>query len=84
MSVLYGSLYPESISGIAIIAACSVYYKGWPFPSDWGVRFFYHFCRTISRFNGTFPGEKSGFGGREAKTIMMDWSHQGITGHYCL
>ena len=81
---LYASRYSESIRGLILITACSVYYKGW---ENWtakkiqvAARFFY----PLSKIMGYFPGNVIGFGGKEARHVMKDWGNNALTGKYKL
>jgi predicted alpha/beta hydrolase len=42
------------------------------------------FFYPLSRLLGYFPGRVIGFGGREARTVMKDWTHNLKTGSYKL
>lgn len=80
---LYAAKNPKRITGLILIACCSVYYKGW------GSKQFFtlmmtQLTRVVSKLLGYFPGRKLGFGGTEAKTVMRDWSEQSRTGNYVL
>ena len=81
---LYLSKHPSTVDGLILVAACSVYYKGWAGFQKWktlmGVRLF----AGLSRLFGYFPGDKVGFGGKGAKTVILDWSHLGVTGEFKL
>ena len=81
---LHLSKHPSTVDGLILVAACSVYYKGWADFQKWktlmGVRLF----AGLSRLFGYFPGDKVGFGGKGAKTVILDWSHLGVTGEFKL
>ena len=82
LNCLYASTRPEGLSGLVLVAAQSVYYKGWPFPRSIGVFFFEHFVRIVANTMGYFPGRFFRFGHREARRLIRDWAHQGLTGRY--
>lgn len=66
-----------------LIASCSVYYKGWgskQYPTLVATQFF----TLVSVLLGYFPGEKIGFDGTEAKTVISDRSNQSRTGNYVI
>lgn len=79
---LFVSKYPNSVNGLLLVASCSVYYKGWSGGQKWktlmGIRVF----PLLSQLFGYFPGDKVGFGGKGAKTAILDWSHLGRTGQF--
>lgn len=82
LASLYVGKNPTAVSGLVLIAACSIYYKGWQgsgrLKTLMGITFF----PLLSRLFGYFPGDKVGFGGKGAKTMLLDWSHVGKTSRY--
>ena len=84
LAALYLSKNPQMADGLILIACCSVYYKGWNGIRRFGALFSIQLFALLARIFGYFPGTKVGFGGVEAKTVMIDWSHLGRTGNYAL
>ena len=82
LNVLYASQHQQLISGLILVAACSVYYKGWKFPLNIGVLMATQTARLLVKFLGYFPGEKVGFAGTEAKNLILDWAYNARTGGY--
>ena len=82
LSMLYTGTKPESVRGLILIAASSPYFRGWPFPKNIGLLVYEQFLYGVARLVGHLPGQSLGFGGREARTLMRDWSRQGLTGKY--
>ena len=78
LACLHASRWPESFETILLVATCSVYYKPWGV----GLWFFLHMARFLSTVFGHFPGKIVGFAGREARTLVRDWSRQGFHGTY--
>ena len=74
----------KNIEGLILTASCSVYYKGWPILSRWGLLFFTQLASLITIIVGYFPGRKLGFGGREARGVMRDWAYNARSGNYIL
>ena len=81
---LYWSLYPDSMKSLILIASCSVYYKGWRNLQALKVYTAGKVFYPLSRIIGYFPGNRLGFAGKEAKTIMKDWCNTVVTGIYKL
>ncbi len=81
---LYTSRYPDSIKGILLCAACSVYYQGWDGRQAQGLRFISHVMYPLSRAVGFFPGNTVGFGGKEARGVIRDWCRTVRSGRYDL
>jgi len=84
VSLLYLRRNVQDISGLVLAASCSVYYKGWAIPGNLATLLFSQTSRLIVHMVGYFPGRKIGFGGTEAKTIMIDWANNALTGDYRL
>lgn len=76
--------YPNLFDGLILVAANSVYYEGWTGKQRYANLFGYYVFNLMSRIVGYFPGHKVGFGGKAAKTQMIDWSHVGKHGSYKL
>ncbi len=82
LSFLHAAASPGSVAGVLAVACCSVYWRTYGKRPSPGVWLFTRFARWSSALLGVFPGEKIGFGGREARTVMRDWAHQAATGRY--
>lgn len=82
LACLYAAATGERIAGLILVASGSVYYRSWAFPWSWLVLFFTGAARIIAEIVGYFPGRQFGFGGREARRVMRDWSAQARTGRY--
>lgn len=74
--------YPDLFDGLILVAANSVYYKGWAGKQRYTNLFGYYLFALLSRIVGYFPGHKVGFGGEAAKTQVLDWSYVGKNGKY--
>ncbi|MEM6377220.1 MAG: hypothetical protein AAF705_03345 [Bacteroidota bacterium] len=70
------------MDNLILITACNVYYKGWKNQAQ--VILAGRLFPIISKLFGYFPGNKIGFSGREAMTVMRDWSSNALTGKYKL
>jgi len=84
LSCLFASRNTHRIDGIILSATCSVYYKGWPGLSAYRILLGTQFAGLVASIVGYFPGDKVGFGGKEARSLMRDWSRQARTGRYVL
>ncbi len=82
LSCLYLGANPGAVSGIILVAAPSVYYRGWDFPANLGILAVTRAFPAIAGVLGYFPGKSIGFGGTEARGVIRDWAHQGQTGRY--
>ncbi len=82
LACLFAATRPEAVSGLVLIASCSVYHRGWRFPGNLVLLGFQQLARLAALALGHFPGGSLGFGGREARRLMGDWARQGLTGGY--
>jgi predicted alpha/beta hydrolase len=83
VSVLHAATQP-GIAGVIIVAAGSVYHRGWSGTKRLGILTFTQFAGLLSGLVGYFPGKRVGFGGTEAKTLMQEWARLGRTGRFAL
>lgn len=83
VAVLHAATQPN-IAGVIIVAAGSVYHRGWIGTKRLGILTFTQFAGVLSGLVGYFPGKRVGFGGTEAKTLMQDWARLGRTGRFSL
>lgn len=81
---LFMSRFPEYIDGLVLITSGSVFYKGWKGSEAVKLYSVGHLFYPISKTIGYFPGNVIGFGGREARNIIKDWSYNVISGKYKL
>lgn len=82
LSALYLSAHPYQVDGLILVAACSVFYKGWDFPKNLGILLGTKLARVIADIVGYFPGTRLGFGGIEARQVIKDWARNARTGRY--
>lgn len=69
----------HGVAGVAIVASGSPYWKSWPGFGGPRVRASTLLCNLIARTLGYFPGHKLGFGGREPRTLIVQWAQ--LSGH---
>ncbi|HEV8513284.1 MAG TPA: alpha/beta fold hydrolase [Cyclobacteriaceae bacterium] len=81
---LYISRFPQNCNTLVLIAASSVYHKGWTGNLARKIKIAGILFYPLSRLLGYFPGRIIGFGGREARTVMKDWTRNLKTGSYNL
>ena len=73
---------PDLAEGLILVAANSVYYRGWSGRQRYMNLMAYTFFPLLSRLFGYFPGDKVGFGGKAAKTQLLDWGFVGRNGYF--
>ena len=85
LSCLYAAtrnLDQKWLSGLVLIAACTIHHKGWAGSRGIAMRIIpYFFSATVTAL-GYFPGNKLNFAGVEARQQLLDWAQSGIQGMY--
>ena len=82
LALLGAAAAPAGIAGVVLIASGSVHMPCYQGKFRWGVRLLASLAPITGTALGYFPGNRIGFGGREAAGVMRDWSHVARTGQY--
>jgi len=82
LSTLMAASHPDRVHGLLPIASGSVFLSCYPRRLQRGIRMLGLLSRVTGAVLGHFPGERIGFGGREARGVMKDWVHVAHTGRY--
>ena len=70
------------IGGMALVACAIPYYRNWQGrPRGW-IRLAAVLFPVAGFLLGYVPGDRFGFGGKEARTLMRDWAHNARTARY--
>lgn len=78
----FAALNPTAAQGLILVASCSTWFRGWSFPVNVGFLMVSSFYILVTKTLGYFPGQRLGFGGLEAATVMGDWWHTIVSGQY--
>ncbi|MCP4414350.1 MAG: alpha/beta fold hydrolase [Gammaproteobacteria bacterium] len=70
------------LSGLLLIASCTIHHSGWPGMYGFGMRLIPWFFTVLAKVLGYFPGHRLNFAGREAKQQILDWAQSGNDGLY--
>ncbi|MGH1342382.1 MAG: alpha/beta fold hydrolase [Nannocystales bacterium] len=70
------------LRGVVVVASGCPYWRTWDGAEAYRIRAATWTCGAMARSLGVFPGDKVGFGGREAKTLIVQWAHAAQTGRY--
>ena len=81
LSTLMAARHPDRVHGLLPIASGSVALSCYPPRLQRGIRMLGLLSRISGAMVGHFPGQRIGFGGREARGVMKDWVH---VAHTCL
>jgi predicted alpha/beta hydrolase len=71
---------PDGIAGLILVASGSVHHRGFPAHRRPLVLGGTILASGLARLMGHFPGDKVGFGGREAVRLIADWARLSRTG----
>jgi len=85
LALLYAAGHPEQVRAVTTLASGSTHHGA--FASVRGRakrRGQLGLIRAITGTVGWFPGHLVGFGGRQPRTMMADWGHEGRTGRFVL
>src|SRR5699024_8583990 len=63
----------EAVDGVILVACGTPWIKAYKGIDAMRIRALYHLIPVSQRLVGYYPGDKIGFGGREARTMMADW-----------
>ena len=70
------------VKAIIVCASGTVYFRNWPLFLSPIILLMMRLVKLISFIFGHYPGQYFGFGGKEAKRIMSDFAHTGVTGEF--
>ncbi len=82
LSTLVAAREPERVHGLLPVASGSVYLGCYAPKLRHGIRMLGLLSAVTGAVLGHFPGQRIGFGGREARGVMRDWLHVAHTGRY--
>lgn len=82
-SVALAALDPKSVDGIALIACGSPYHAAYEETFAKRIRMLARLVPAVNLLFGYFPGDRIGFGGKEARTIMREWRMLARENRYC-
>ena len=82
LSLLHAGLHPNHVAGVALVAAGTPYYKNWSGFDAFRISSAAMMFNTVASTLGYLPGKKIGFGGREARTLIAQWSRVARTGSF--
>lgn len=81
-AAMAAGVYGEQIDGIILAACGSPWLGGFTSATRRKLKFLCAMIPPASALLGYYPGDKLGFGGREARTLMQDWLALAKTNRY--
>ena len=82
LSLLFASANPGAVSAVVTVAACSIYWAAFPWMLRLPLLGFTQLAAASAGLLGHYYGQRIGFAGNEARTMMADWAYQARTGRY--
>lgn len=76
------ALAPASASRLWLVGSGAPYWRAFPLRRRWWLPLAYRFLPWLADRRGALPGRQIGFGGREARGVMHDWSRTALSGRY--
>ncbi len=70
------------LAGVVVVASGCPYWRTWDGAYAQRIRAQTWAAGALARMLGVFPGDKVGFGGREPKSLIVQWAHAAQTGEY--
>jgi predicted alpha/beta hydrolase len=84
IALLHAACHPGRVEGMALVASGSVWFRSYPGLLKFRTLFGTQVAATMSALLGYWPGQRFGFGGRQAVDMMQDLARQARTGRYRL
>ena len=72
----------HDVRGVALVASGLPYHAAWAGAGSPVIRVFARFMKGASNAVGHYPGERLGFAGREARTVIREWANAVETGEF--
>ncbi|MBW2507046.1 MAG: alpha/beta fold hydrolase [Deltaproteobacteria bacterium] len=82
LAMLHVAAAQPPIEGMALVACAVPYVRNWSGRSRAFIRFAAFTFPIAGALLGYVPGDRLGFGGTEARTLMRDWAHNAMTARY--
>lgn len=73
---------PSRIAGVILVACGSPWKGAFTGKTRHQIGLLCHLIPLFSFLLGYYPGDRVGFGGREARTLMRDWRHMAVDNSY--
>ncbi|WP_425258778.1 alpha/beta fold hydrolase [Rubrivivax sp. RP6-9] len=84
LAVLATERIGAELAGVILLAAGTAHHRAWPPALRLRARLTVHAIALVAWLLPWYPGHRLGFGGRQARRWMRDWSHNALKGGYRL
>ncbi len=82
LMMLHVAAAAPEIAGMVLVACAIPYYRNWQGRNRAWIRMAALLYPVVGSVLGYVPGDRLGFGGTEARTLMRDWAHNARTARY--
>lgn len=82
LMMLHVAATTPDIAGMVLVACAIPYYRNWEGRNRTFIRMAASLFPVVGWALGYVPGDRLGFGGTEARTLMRDWAHNARTARY--
>ena len=72
------------LQGVVLVASGAPYWRLFPRRHGLYYRAGMKLIAAVTQLLGYYPGHQMGFGGRQARQLILEWTHAGSTGQYQL
>ena len=73
LALMARSLHPDRVAGVVLLTTATPYYRCYHGVKRVQIRFLVSSVPLLTALLGYYPGDRLGFGGREARRLMADW-----------
>ncbi len=73
LALMARSLHPDRVAGVVLLTTATPYYGCYRGVPRMQIRFLISAVPLLTALLGYYPGDRLGFGGREARRLMADW-----------
>lgn len=82
-AAMYAGLHPDQTDGLIMVATGTPWWKAFRGGTRKQVRKLARLIPVANLLFGYYPGDRIGFGGREARRVMADWRRLALDNRYC-
>jgi len=82
LALLYASRHPTEADAVILLAGGSNYYAAVPARQRLSRQLGLRTIRAITQVLRYFPGHRLGFGGRQPRNLILDWTCEALSGRY--
>lgn len=76
------ALDPAAAARIWLVGSGAPWWRAFAAPVRWWLLIACRILPWVARVNGSLPGRRIGFGGREARGLIADWARTAMSGRY--